>query len=90
MSPPEYLKSPISTTLVAVIASFESLATCIVACRFYLRLKLKQGVKWDDYLALLSLVRRLIRPGRIRLTLTLDGILGICHRYIGCSKGDWG
>ena len=83
MSPPEYLKSPISTTLVAVIAGFESLATCIVAFRFYLRLKLKQGVKWDDNLALLSLVRRLTRTSGMGLTLTLGGILGICDRYLG-------
>ncbi|KAF2648227.1 hypothetical protein K491DRAFT_784220 [Lophiostoma macrostomum CBS 122681] len=52
----EYLKSPISKTLVVVPAVFEGLATVFVALRFYLRLKLKQGVKWDDWLALLSLI----------------------------------
>lgn len=53
-----YLKSPISTDLVVVAAVFEGLATIFVALRFHLRVKLKQGVKWDDWLALLSLVSR--------------------------------
>ena len=53
-----YLKSPITTKLVVVTAGFEGLATFFVALRFSLRLKLKQGVKWDDWLALLSLVSR--------------------------------
>lgn len=52
------LKSPISTSLVVVAAVFEGLATLVVALRFHLRIKLKQGVKWDDWLALLSLVSR--------------------------------
>lgn len=56
----EYLKSPISKALVVVPAVFESLATFVVALRFYLRFKLKQGVKWDDWLALLSLVSRIV------------------------------
>ena len=51
-----YLKSPISTSLVVVAAVFEGLATCFIALRFALRVKLKQGIKWDDWLALLSLV----------------------------------
>ena len=53
-----YLKSPITTEFVVVTAVFEGLATFFVALRFNLRLKLKQGVKWDDWLALLSLVSR--------------------------------
>ena len=53
-----YLKSPITTELVVVSVVFEGLATFFVALRFHLRVKLKQGVKWDDWLALLSLVSR--------------------------------
>ena len=53
-----YLKSPITTEFVVVAAVFEGLATFSVALRFYVRVKLKQGVKWDDWLALLSLVSR--------------------------------
>ena len=53
-----YLKSPITTELVVVVAVFEALATFFVSLRFHLRVKLKQGVKWDDWLALLSLVSR--------------------------------
>jgi hypothetical protein len=61
----EYLKSPVSKTLVVVSAVFEGLATFFVALRFFLRLKLKQGIKWDDWLALLSLVNcfaRVVSP----------------------------
>ena len=50
------LKSPITTDLIVVAAVFEGLATFFVALRFHLRISLKQGVKWDDWLALLSLV----------------------------------
>lgn len=54
-----YLKSPISTSLVVIAAVFEGLATFFVALRFLLRIKFKQGVMWDDWLALLSLVSRI-------------------------------
>ena len=53
-----YLKSPITTNLVVIMAVFEGLATFFVALRFHLRVKLKHGVQWDDWLASLSLVSR--------------------------------
>ena len=59
-----YLKSPISTGLIVEAAVLEGLATFFVAVRFHavrfhLRVKLKQGVKWEDWLALLSLVSKI-------------------------------
>ena len=50
--------SPISKSLVVVTALFSALATFGIAFRFYLRLKLDQGLRWDDWLAMLSLVIR--------------------------------
>ena len=54
-----YLNSPIGTGLVIIAAVFKGLATSFVALRFHLRIKLKQGLKWDNWLALLSLVSRI-------------------------------
>ncbi|KAI7775748.1 hypothetical protein LA080_006380 [Diaporthe eres] len=37
-------------------ASMIALSVIVVACRFYMRLKLKSGLKWDDWFILISLL----------------------------------
>ena len=54
-----YSKLLIFTGLVVIAAAFEGPATFFVARRFHLCIKLEQGLKRDDWLALLSLVSRI-------------------------------
>lgn len=37
-------------------ATMIALSVIVVACRFYMRLKLKSGLKWDDWFILISLI----------------------------------
>lgn len=37
-------------------ATMIALSVIVVACRFYMRLKLKSGLKWDDWFILISLL----------------------------------
>lgn len=52
-------------------ATMIALSVIVVVCRFYMRLKLKSGLKWDDWFILISL-----------LTLITAGVLVVAGTFV--------
>lgn len=55
-------------------ATMIALSVIVVVCRFYMRLKLKSGLKWDDWFILISLLT-LITAGVLVVAGTLTSVL---------------
>lgn len=59
-------------------ATMIALSVIVVVCRFYMRLKLKSGLKWDDWFILISL-----------LTLITAGVLVVAGTFVSFSHSLW-
>lgn len=70
-----------------------ALSVIVVACRFYTRLKLRSGLKWDDWFILISLVSLitagvLVVAGTSRIFLCFFLSFGYTRVFPSRPRGD--